>query len=72
MGHGEVSFFSGAREKAAIAAELATMERGGNRNPDGLNQYQKGSEVKVSNDPLTNDQLTIEQAAALQFVQIFD
>ena len=44
------------------------MERGGNRNPDGLNQYQKGSEVKVSNDPLTNDQLTIEQAADLMNV----
>lgn len=46
-------------QRAAIAAELATMHRG---NPTGANQHTGG---KGSNDPLPNDQLSIEQAAEM-------
>jgi len=48
-------------QRAAIAAELATMERGGDRG----NQYTGG---KRSNDLLASDALSIEQAADLMSV----
>jgi ParB-like chromosome segregation protein Spo0J len=52
------------RQRAAIAAELANLGRGGDRNPKGKNQYSEGREVKGSNDPLTNG-TSIDEAAAM-------
>ena len=57
-------------QRAAIAAELPTAARGGNRNPCGSNQYKSGREVKGSFDTLTNDQITIEQSAELLSVGV--